>query len=172
MVERTSPSEIGRVEKNTVVTIGIGDGVAPDGTPTSAPEIKGSVFGGGKGKETHGYAALVRGNPTVVIQGNAKVGHSVYGGGEIASVARYKVAKTNEEAAANGVEVDMPYVLANNTSGKCIVKVLGYAEIGPDDMKMYHDNIAVDQDKPDDWGHVFGAGKGIMPECYQTYGIR
>ena len=161
--------EIGRVEKNTVVTIGIGDGVAPDGTPTSAPEIKGSVFGGGKGKETHGYAALVRGNPTVVIQGNAKVGHSVYGGGEIASVARYKVAKTNEEAAANGVEVDMPYVLANNTSGKCIVKVLGYAEIGPDDMKMYHDNIAVDQDKPDDWGHVFGAGKGIMPEGAYDY---
>ena len=161
--------EIGRVEKNTVVTIGIGDGVAPDGTPTSAPEIKGSVFGGGKGKETHGYAALVRGNPTVVIQGNAKVGHSVYGGGEIASVARYKVAKTNEEAAANGVEVDMPYVLANNTSGKCIVKVLGYAEIGPDDMKMYHDNIAVDQDKPDDWGHVFGAGKGIMPDGDYDY---
>ena len=161
--------EIGRVEKNTVVTIGIGDGVAPDGTPTSAPEIKGSVFGGGKGKETHGYAALVRGNPTVIIQGNAKVGHSVYGGGEIASVARYKVAKTNEEAAANGVEVDMPYVLANNTSGKCIVKVLGYAEIGPDDMKMYHDNIAVDQDKPDDWGHVFGAGKGIMPEGAYDY---
>ena len=161
--------EIGRVEKNTVVTIGIGDGVAPDGTPTSAPEIKGSVFGGGKGKETHGYAALVRGNPTVIIQGNAKVGHSVYGGGEIASVARYKVAKTNEEAAANGVEVDMPYVLANNTSGKCIVKVLGYAEIGPDDMKMYHDNIAVDQDKPDDWGHVFGAGKGIMPDGDYDY---
>ena len=161
--------EIGRVEKNTVVTIGTGDGVAPGGTPTSAPEIKGSVFGGGKGKETHGYAALVRGNPTVVIQGNAKVGHNVYGGGEIASVARYKVAKTNEEAAANGVEVDMPYVLANNTSGNCIVKVLGYAEIGPDDMKMYHDNIAVDQDKPDDWGHVFGAGKGIMPDGDYDY---
>lgn len=71
--------EIGRVEMNTAVTIGI-----EGGTTTSAPRIKGNVFGAGKGLETHGYAALVRGNPIVTIQGNAKVDSCVYGGGEIA----------------------------------------------------------------------------------------
>jgi hypothetical protein len=148
--------EIGRVEKNTVVTIGI------ESDNASSPEIKGSVFGGGKGLETHGYAALVRGNPTVTIQGKAKIGHNVYGGGEIASVARYKVATTAEEAAAHGVSIDMPYVLQNANSGKCTVIVRDNAEIGPNDMQM------TKADGPDDMGHVFGAGKGIMPTIY-TY---
>ena len=149
--------KIGRVEKNTVVTIGNGDGDATVTSTSSAPVIMGNVFGGGKGKETHGYAALVRGNPTVTVQGNAKVLKSVYGGGEIASVARYKVAKDEQEAAAHGVAVDEPYVLANNTSGNCIVTVRGYTEIGPDSMQMTAAN------GPDDTGYVFGAGKGILP---------
>ena len=156
--------EIARVEKNTMVTIGLGDGVAT-GTPTSAPIIKGHVFGGGKGKETHGYSALVRGNPTVIVQGNAKVRGSVYGGGEIASVARYNVAKTAEEAAANGVSVGMPYALANNTSGNCIVRIGGYAEIGPE----YSMSMVTTGGKPDDAGHVFGAGQGILPKATYTY---
>ena len=150
--------EIGRVEKNTVVTIGLADA----GSDKSKPVIKGSVFGGGKGEEEHGYAALVRGNPTVTIQGKAKIGHNVYGGGEIASVARYKVATTAEEAAAHGVSIDMPYVLQNANSGKCTIIVRDNAEIGPNDMQM------TKADGPDDMGHVFGAGKGIMPTIY-TY---
>ena len=152
--------EIGRVEKNTLVTIGTGDGSE---TGTREPVIKGSVYGGGKGKETHGYAALVRGNPTVTVQGNAKVEGSVYGGGEIASVARYQV--------VNGVPVALAQVKEGQHSGYCTVEVKGYAEIGPYGMKMYHvdanGNIAND-DKPDDWGHVFGAGKGVLPKNY-TY---
>ena len=161
--------QIGRVERNTTVTIGLGNGIAT-GTPESAPEIKGKVFGAGAGEEEHGYAALVRGNPTVTIQGNAKIGQSVYGGGEIASVARYKVAETQEEATAHGVDVDMPYVLENNDYGHCVVTIKGYAEIGPNDMKMYHENVAVGNDKPDDYGHVFGAGKGVLPKVYVSYG--
>ena len=158
--------EIGRVEKNTMVTIGLAAADVPEGL-TSSPVIEGSVFGGGKGKETHGYAALVRGNPTVIIQGNAKVGHNVYGGGEIASVARYKVPKTEGEVAAAIEEgydavLDMPYALANNTSGNCKVIIRGDAEIGPDGMQMTKEG------GPDDAGHVFGAGKGILPENY-TY---
>ena len=164
--------EIGRVEKNSVVTIGTGAG----GSGTSSPIIKGNVFGGGKGLKTHGYAALLRGNPTVYIQGDAKVEGNVYGGGEIASVARYKVPKTQAEvdaAIAEGYDavIDMPYALANNTSGYCKVYIKDYAEVGPDGMKMYHadneGNIAAD-DKPDDFGHVFAAGKGLLPEVY-TY---
>ena len=81
------------MEWNTQVTIGEENG-------TGEPVVEGYVFGAGKGLKTHGYAALVRGNPTVTIQGNAKIKKSVYGGGEIASVARYKVASTAEEAAA------------------------------------------------------------------------
>ena len=153
--------EIARVEKNSDVTIGFGAGVS-SGTPTSAPEIKGDVFGAGKGVATHGYSALLRGNPSVTVQGNAKVGGSVYGGGEIASVARYKVAKTEAEAAAHGVSIDMPYTLANSTSGNCKVVVQGYAEIGPDGMQMTKSG------GPDFSGNVFGAGKGILPGVY-TY---
>ena len=142
---------IARVEKNTTVTIGLEE--ATDATlfrPTSAPVINGNVFGAGKGVETHGYSALVRGNPTVIIQGNTKVGGSVYGGGEIASVARYKV--------VNGT----PVALANKTSGNCKVIVRGNAEIGPDNMKMNNTTTG----KPDNTGHVFGAGKGILPKIY------
>lgn len=154
--------EVGRVEWNTQVTIGEENG-------TGEPVVEGYVFGAGKGLKTHGYAALVRGNPTVTIQGNAKIKKSVYGGGEIASVARYKVATTAEEAAEHGVGIDMPYALANNYSGNCKVIVGGNAVIGPDSpMKMYHPEITDGSDKPDDAGHVFGAGKGVLPEVY-TY---
>ena len=161
--------QIGRVERNTTVTIGLGEGTAT-GTATSAPEINGNVFGAGAGEEEHGYAALVRGNPTVTIQGNAKIGKSVYGGGEIASVARYKVAQDEDEAAAHEVEVDMPYVLENNAYGHCVVTIGGYAEIGPDNMKMYHEDMTEGTDKPDDFGHVFGAGRGVLPKVYTSYG--
>ena len=145
--------EIGRVEKDTKVTIGAENG-------TDIPVIKGDVFGAGKGLETHGYAALVRGNPTVTIQGNAKVLHSVYGGGQIASVARYDL--------SSGVPVALAQTNGHN-SGYCTVIVQGNAEIGPDGMKMYHTdsdgNIQAD-DKPDDAGHVFAAGKGVLPKVY------
>ena len=130
--------EIGRVEKNTTVTIGLeGD--------TGEPVVKGSVFGAGRGLETHGYSALVRGNPTVIVQGKAKVGQNVYGGGETASVARYKVVGGS------------PVALANSTSGNCKVIIRGEAEIGPDSMVMTKPG------GPDDYGHVFGAGKGVIP---------
>ena len=152
--------EIGRVEKNTMVTIGQGDGIS-SGTPTSAPVVKGNVFGAGKGLETHGYAALVRGNPTVTIQGNAKVLKSVYGGGEIASVARYDV--------VDGVPVALAQVKEGQHSGWCTVNVRGYAEIGPEtEMKMYHEGVPEVDDAPDDAGHVFAAGRGVLPENY-TY---
>ena len=162
--------EVGRVEMNTTVTIGL------PGEGTSAPDIKGDVFGGGKGEKEHGYAALVRGNPTVTIQANAKVEHNVYGGGEIASVARYKVPLNDTELAAahsagyTDAVIGRPYALKDANSGFCTVTVKGKAVIGPDTpLKMYHadsnGNIP-SNDAPDDAGHVFGAGKGIMPENY------
>ena len=128
--------EIGRVESNTVVMIGAESG-------TSAPDIKGDVFGAGSGTNTHGYSALVRGNSTVTVQANAKVGKNVYGGGEIASVGRYVV--------VNGLPT------TPDGGGKCTVTIQGNAEIGPDNMTMTADG------GPVNLGHVFGAGKGVLP---------
>ena len=157
--------EVGRVEGNSVVAIGIGPGVT-SGTPTSAPLVLGNVFGAGKGKKTHGYSALLRGNPVVTIEGDAKVRGSVYGGGEIASVGKYNVKKgpNNPVGAPDDVLVGMPYSLANSGSGYCTVIVQGNAEIGPaTEMSMTKTG------GPDNTGHVFGAGKGVLP--YDGYGV-
>ena len=123
--------EIGRVEEDTEVKIG----VAPEGgSGTYEPTIKSSVFGGGAGLETHGYSALVRGNATVIVEGGAKIGHSVYGGGEIASVGRYGLD-----------EHKMPEILLDG--GYCYVKVKGSATVGTGSTG----------------GDVFGACKGVTP---------
>jgi len=145
--------EVGRVEKNTKVTVGIGDGVV-SGMPDSAPVIKGSVFGGGAGKKTHGYSALVRGNSSVTVQGNAKVERSVYGGGEVATVGRYNLNDAGLPTEPYGGDYG---------GGTCTVVIRGYAEIGTDNQVMNNTETHV----PDDWGHVFGAGKGILP--YEGY---
>lgn len=116
--------EVGRVEHNTLVTIGTESG-------GETLTINGSVFGAGKGLATHGYSALVRGNPTVTVQGSAHVGKSVYGGGEIASVGKY------------GLDAKkMPSILKGG--GECLVTIKGAAQIGIDGG-----------------GDVFGAGKGV-----------
>ena len=141
--------EVGRVENDTKVTIGLEEG-------TSTPVIEDYIFGAGKGDNTHGYSALVRGDTYVTIQGDAKVGMNVYGGGEIASVGRYKVADAAYSAEHPDVEVGMPY--STHEGGICNVVVKGNAEIGPDDMKM-----VTDTGWPTDRGHVFGAGKGVLP---------
>ncbi|MBR6188264.1 MAG: hypothetical protein IKQ59_04825 [Prevotella sp.] len=135
--------EIARVENNTAVTIGFGAGDPT--TPTSTPVIEGSVFGAGAGLRTHGYSALVRGHSSVTIEGNAKVMQSVYGGGEMATVGRYQVTNNIAEY--------------NISGGECTVTIGGYAEIGPNDMVMNNTTTH----KPDDYGHVFGAGKGMQP---------
>ena len=106
--------ELGRVETDTKVTIG------PE-TGDHNTEIKGNVFGAGKGVQTHGYSALVRGNTEVIVQNGSKVNQNVYGGGEIASVGKYSVD-------SNG----MPYSLANNGSGICHVTIPGATQITGD----------------------------------------
>ena len=139
--------EVGRVDNNTVVTIGLATADIPTGG-TSAPIINGNVFGAGKGVNTHGYSALVRGTSTVTVQADAKVRGSVYGGGEIASVGKYKVVDGLPQVLDNS---------QNSKSGYCYVTITDNAEIGPDDM------IMTKSGGPDDAGHVFGAGKGVLP---------
>ena len=106
--------EVGRVENNTVVTIG-NEGESVSG---NKPDIKGNVFGAGAGLATHGYSALVRGNSSVTICGIAKVNGSVYGGGETASVGRFKVVSSLPKE---------PY-----SGGTCTVTVNGNAKITGD----------------------------------------
>ena len=140
--------QIGRVENNTGVMIGVENETKSD---TPAPLIKGSVFGAGAGVETHGYAALMRGNSAVTIQGNANVRQSVYGGGEIASVGRYWVKTLPKLDGApdppEGLPLGMPY--ETRSGGDCTVIV--------------RDNAIIGSDGTDDAGNVFGAGKGVDP---------
>ena len=137
--------EKGRVQENTTVTIGC------ENDANSKPVITGNVFGAGKGVNTHGYSALTRGNSYVTVQGEAKVKMSVYGGGEIASVGKYNIN-------AQG----LPESLANQNSGYCTVIVRDDAVIGPDAAM-----VMTASGYPDDKGHVFGAGKGVLP--YEGY---
>lgn len=149
--------EIGRVENNTSVTIGV------ENNTTDTVTIKGSVYGGGQGVETHGYSGLTRGNSTVIVQGKAKVLGSVYGGGESATVGRYWVNTTPLAKGApevpEGTPSGAPY--ATRSGGLCTVTIRDDAEIGPDDMVMVK---AVGS--PDNTGHVFGAGRGVLPIDY------
>ena len=154
--------EIGRVEKNTVVTIGKEGAIAED--TKYKPIIMGSVFGAGQGVQTHGYSGLVRGNSTVTIQGVAKVGGSVYGGGEKATIGRYWIndgtTETDKPAVPSGTPMGYPY--ATRSGGKCTVDIKDDAEIGPDNMTM------TKVGGPDNTGHVFGASQGATPGVYST----
>lgn len=149
--------EVGRVEWNTQVEIGVGSG---DGQ--FAPVIKGSVFGAGAGKETHGYSALVRGNSTVTVQGNAKVLQNVYGGGEKATVGRYWVKGITATPCEGETQPTIPEDLPDGMpyhqrrGGICKVVIQGQAQIGPNNGGN------------EDVGHVFGAGKGVVPNYVQS----
>ncbi|MBO7581312.1 MAG: chitobiase/beta-hexosaminidase C-terminal domain-containing protein [Bacteroidaceae bacterium] len=139
--------EVGRVERNTSVTIG------EAGNTTLTPVIKGHVFGAGAGVETHGYSALVRGNATVTIQGQAQVWQNVHGGGEKASVGRYNV-RLPGDTQHTEVKVGMPYSL--KAGGKCTVNILDAATIGKDDVE--------------ESGDIYGAGQGIRPSWNNNSG--
>ena len=151
--------EIGRVERNTAVTIGL------PGDETNEPIIEGDVYGASQGVATHGYSGLTRGHSDVIIQGKSKVRGSVYGGGQKATVGRFWVRNVNDDgfkdkdnAIYSSVPTGMPYAL--NSGGKCTVTIQDYAEIGPTEAMVMNNTTT---NKPDDSGHVFGAGKGITP---------
>ena len=143
--------EVGRVEDNTIVTIVVAGASREGEEDPSTPVINGDVFGAGKGLKTHGYSALVRGNPVVTVQGKTLVGGSVYGGGEIASVGKHKVKTSNSpltpDDAPADLPVGMPYTLANTNLGKCTVTI--------------KDNVIISN-------NVFGAGQGLGDYSYDS----
>ena len=138
--------EIARVERNTSVEIGCED------DDDSMPEIRGNVFAAGAGIETHGYSALVRGTSSVTVQGGAKVKKNVYGGGELASVGRYKVkiSDGNPSDAPANLPSGMPYGL--KAGGTSTVIIRSSATIGTDNDTST--------------GYVYGAGQGVEPKDY------
>lgn len=145
---------IGIEDKNNVVT---NNGKRYEGAQYP---YRGNVYGGGCGTDTYQdegpdpkdpsktktftyynfLAGIVRGNTTVNIDGGHII-HNVYGGGAMGSVGTYSFNAEN-----------MPTSCATGT-GLCTVTISG-GDIGADDMKM------TAAERPDDFGHVFGAGRG------------
>ena len=121
---------------------------------------RGNVYGSGCGTDTYTgtdsktyfdfNAGIVRGNTTVLIDGGHVV-HNVYGGGAMGSVGTYTFD-------ANG----KPTSCADGT-GTCTVTVSG-GQIGVAGATMAEHG----KGGPDDYGHVFGAGRGEMhdPDQY------
>ena len=154
-------------------TIGITEGTAivnDGGTPDDTSDDisysgarfpnRGNVYGAGCGTDTYTgtdsktyfdfNAGIVRGNTTVQINGGHVV-HNVYGGGAMGSVGTYTFD-------ANG----KPISCAEGT-GTCIVTVSG-GQIGVAGATM----AGHGKGGPDNYGHVFGAGRGEMhaPNLY------
>ncbi len=144
----------------------VNDGGTPDDTSDDISYSgarfpnRGNVYGSGCGTDTYigtdsktyfdFNAGIVRGNTTVLIKGGHVV-HNVYGGGAMGSVGTYTFD-------ANG----KPISCADGT-GTCTVTVSG-GQIGVAGAKM----AGYGKAGPDDYGHVFGAGRGEMhdPDQY------
>lgn len=144
----------------------VNDGGTPDDTSDDISYSgarfpnRGNVYGSGCGTDTYTgtdsktyfdfNAGIVRGNTTVLIDGGHVV-HNVYGGGAMGSVGTYTFD-------VNG----KPISCADGT-GTCTVTVSG-GQIGVTGAKM----AGYGKGGPDDYGHVFGAGRGEMhdPDQY------
>ena len=132
---------------------------------------RGNVYGSGCGTDTYTgtdsktyfdfNAGIVRGNTTVLIDGGHVV-HNVYGGGAMGSVGTYTFADADYHTAHPEVPVGKPISCADGT-GTCTVTVSG-GKIGVTGARM----AGYGKGGPDDFGHVFGAGRGEMhdPNLY------
>ena len=132
---------------------------------------RGNVYGSGCGTDTYTgtdsktyfdfNAGIVRGNTTVLIDGGHVV-HNVYGGGAMGSVGTYTFADAAYHEAHPEVPVGKPISCADGT-GTCTVTVSG-GQIGVTGARM----DGYGKGGPDDYGHVFGAGRGEMhdPDHY------
>ena len=152
-------------------TIGITDSSVDGGARYPS---RGNVYGAGCGTDTYKktvsevektyydfYAGVVQGNTTVTIDGGHVV-HNVYGGGAMGTVGTYTLVDEAYHTAHPDVPVGKPLSCAANT-GTCTISITG-GKIGMTNATMTgHGN-----DGPDDFGHVFGAGRGTSkdPEQY------
>ena len=139
-------------------TIGIAEGeeVEYNGIHYLGPRylFRGNVYGGGCGTDTYDTkddqdktktyynfnAGIVKGNTSVTIDGGHVI-HNVYGSGSMGSVGTFTFDENKN-----------PTECAENT-GKCKIEIRG-GIIGTIGMRMKAGG------GPDDYGHVFGAGRG------------
>ena len=144
----------------------VNDGGTPDDTSDDISYSgarfpnRGNVYGSGCGTDTYTgtdsktyfdfNAGIVRGNTTVLIDGGHVV-HNVYGGGAMGSVGTYTF------------DVNGKPISCADETGTCTVTVSG-GQIGVTGAKM----AGYGKGGPDDFGHVFGAGRGEMhdPDQY------
>ena len=147
-------------------TIGITDSSVDGGARYST---RGNVYGGGCGTDTFDRgegdnkktyynfnAGIVLGNTQVGIDGGHIV-HNVYGGGAMGTVGTYTLADEAYHDAHTDVPVDMPYEC--KAGGTCTINITG-GLFGMTNATMTgHGN-----DGPDDFGHVFGAGRGYSKD--------
>ena len=112
--------------------------------------IGGNVYGGGD-------ESSVGGNTTVNINAGKTLGN-VYGGGNIGSVGTFTKADATYHTEHPEVPVGKP--ITRTDGGKTTVTISGSAEIGRDGMSM------LAAGGPDDYGHVFGAGRGTTDPLY------
>lgn len=121
---------------------------------------RGNVYGGGCGTDMYDsngdkkedkfnfLAGIVLGNTEVNIDGGHVI-HNVYGGGAMGSVGTY-----DQFEAYKSEPIGKPTHCVDGT-GECTVTISG-GEIGVKGAKMKTDGSV----GPDDYGHVFGAGRG------------
>ncbi len=114
-------------------------------------QIDGNVYGGGD-------ESAVNSDANVTITANAKVLGNVYGGGNIGSVGTFTKADATYHTEHPEVPVGKP--ITRTAGGKTTVTISGSAEIGRDGMSM------LAAGGPDDYGHVFGAGRGTNDPYY------
>lgn len=144
-------------------TIGITDSSIDGGARYST---RGNVYGGGCGTDTFDrgegdnkktyydfHAGIVMGNTQIDIDGGHIV-HNVYGGGAMGSVGTFTL-DTDE---TNDIQDEMPIDCAANT-GTCTVNITG-GKIGMTNATMTGHGT----NGPDDFGHVFGAGRGYSKD--------
>ena len=147
-------------------TIGITDSSVDGGARYST---RGNVYGGGCGTDTFDRgegddkktyynfnAGIVMGNTQIDIDGGHIV-HNVYGGGAMGSVGTFTFADDAYHAEHTDVPVGMPYEC--KTGGNCTINITG-GLFGMTNATMTgHGN-----DGPDDFGHIFGAGRGYSKD--------
>ena len=126
----------------------------------------GNIYGGGSEADVKGNTTVEIGtgswyNPEThvtedIVRKEAFIVGNVYGGGRMGHVGNF----TLDADGSNSIPDGKPVSCADGTGSTHVTIKNG--EIGPNDMKMYHvdgGNIPAD-DMPDDFGHVFGGGKG------------
>lgn len=162
-------------------TIGIvsGEEITYNGIKYVGPRylFRGNVYGGGCGTDTYEAtveengqtkkktyynfnAGIVKGNANVIIDGGFIV-HNVYGGGAMGSVGTFNAFAdaayvAEKEADHKDAALGMPIGCAEGT-GKCTVAISG-GKIGVPGVQMEAGG------GPDDYGHVFGAGRGDVQD--------